>query len=82
MPQGQGGAFADQVALQLRQDGQHAEHHLAGGAGGVDALGETNEVGPGLVEPLADGEGVPGRPGQAGQETDSGPSTRPFVRLR
>ena len=73
------GGFDDLLLLPLRQP--EVDPGVAPRAQAQVVQGEVAE-GAGPVEPFADGEGVPGRPGQAGQETDSGPSTRPFVRLR
>jgi hypothetical protein len=38
-----GGAFADEVAFELGQGGEHVEHELAPGGGGVDCLLEAAE---------------------------------------
>jgi hypothetical protein len=65
-----GGPLADQVAFELGQDRQHPEDHLAAGRGGVDPLGEGDQVGPGPVEPLGDGQGVPGGAGQAAERVE------------
>jgi hypothetical protein len=38
-----GGAFADEVAFELGQGGEHVEDELAAGGGGVDRLLEAAE---------------------------------------
>jgi hypothetical protein len=72
-----GGAFADEVAFELGQGGEHVEDELAAGGGGVDRLLEAPEpdaavgqagddvdqVAQGAAEPiqLPDDQGVAGR---------------------
>ena len=43
---------------------------LPAGRGRVDLLREAHQVGPGPVQPLGDGHGVPDRPGQPGEGVD------------
>jgi hypothetical protein len=45
-----GGAFADEVAFELGQGGEHVEDELAAGGGGVDRLLEAAEPDPALSQ--------------------------------
>jgi hypothetical protein len=49
------GALADQVAFELGQGGEHVEHQLAAGGGGVDRLLQAPEPNPSLGQA---GDGV------------------------
>jgi len=62
--------FGDYVPFEFRKDGQEAKYHPANGARGVDTFREGRQVGAGLLEAVGDGNGIAGRPCQAGKGVD------------
>src|SRR5215468_4104823 len=50
--QSHGGTLAHLIPFELCQHGQHAENHLARCAGGVDLLGEADEISASLAQAL------------------------------
>jgi hypothetical protein len=65
--QSRGGAFADQVAFELGQGGEHVEDELAAGGGGVDRLLEAAEPDAAVSQP---GDGVDEMPEGAAEPVE------------
>jgi hypothetical protein len=59
------GAFADEVAFELGQGGEHVEDELATGGGGVDRLLQASEPDPAVGQASDGVDQVPQRPAKA-----------------
>jgi RibD C-terminal domain len=64
------GPFADEVAFELGQGGEHMEDELAARGGGVDRLLEAAEPDAAISQPIDDVDQVPQRPAEAVQFPD------------
>ena len=63
----------DPVQLKLSLGKHHPLHHLARGGGGVDALSDREELGPGIIQALEHRQRVEQRPAEPVQLGDHDP---------